>query len=255
MNAALGVMLVLGVPRRAHGAGRAGRWSCSPGPARGARALRRHARPRTGNLDVRRRLRRACACTGGAASGCGAAARVHRLLGARRAALLQAAPRCWPLAFVTFYLLVLLGIYQARPLDARHRRARPRPLRSAARGEAASCSPRGRADAAARARAAARQPRRRRRRADAVPHAHRRLLVPRGRPLRAARRPRGDALMASISFEHVTKRFDETVAVDDLEHRRRGRGVPRARRAVGMRQDDRAAHARRARGDHATAGS
>src|SRR5262249_2873164 len=43
------------------------------------------------------------------------------------------------------------------------------------------------------------------------------VLVPRRRPLRAAPTgPGGARLMASISFQHVSKRFDDTVAVDDL---------------------------------------
>src|SRR5690349_20299876 len=61
----------------------------------------------------------------------------------------------------------------------------------------------------------ARQSRGHRRRRDAVPHAHRRLLVPRRGALRRAAGSQG-GLMAPITFEHVTKRFDEVTAVDDL---------------------------------------
>src|SRR6185437_12902825 len=50
---------------------------------------------------------------------------------------------------------------------------------------------------------------------DAVPHTHRRLLFRRRGALRAATGSPG-GLMAPITFEHVTKRFDETTAVDDL---------------------------------------
>ena len=48
--------------------------------------------------------------------------------------------------------------------------------------------------------------------ADAVPDGDPRLFVPRGRQLRAEE----GGVMAAISFEHVTKRFDDTTAVDDL---------------------------------------
>ena len=54
--------------------------------------------------------------------------------------------------------------------------------------------------------------------------------------------------MGRVALDHVSKRFDDVVAVDDLSPRRRRRGVPRAARPVGLRQVDRAAHDRRARG-------
>ena len=54
--------------------------------------------------------------------------------------------------------------------------------------------------------------------------------------------------MASVVLAHVSKTFDDVVAVDDLTPRGRRRGVPRAARAVGLREVDRAADDRRARG-------
>ena len=46
--------------------------------------------------------------------------------------------------------------------------------------------------------------------------------------------------MATITYEHVTKRFDDVAAVNDLNVRRRRRRVPRPRRPVRVREDDRA---------------
>src|SRR5207248_3191227 len=60
----------------------------------------------------------------------------------------------------------------------------------------------------------ARERGRRRRRADALTHAHGRLHVPGGRSVRDP--DGGRRVMASISFEHVSKIFDETTAVEDL---------------------------------------
>ena len=60
--------------------------------------------------------------------------------------------------------------------------------------------------------------------------------------------------MAEITFDNVSKTYgDGFRAVSDLEPRRAGRRVRRLRRPVGLRQDDRAAHDRGSRGDHATA--
>src|SRR5205085_12179514 len=76
---------------------------------------------------------------------------------------------------------------------------------------AAAAARRGRS----RLRAPARERRRARRGGDAVPDPHGRVLVPRGRPLRDPHG--GRCVMASIAFDHVTKVFDETAAVDDLD--------------------------------------
>src|SRR5262249_19216803 len=54
-------------------------------------------------------------------------------------------------------------------------------------------------------------------RGDAVPDPDRRLHVPRDGAVRPAGAERGGCLlMATISYEHVTKRFDNTTAVNDL---------------------------------------
>ena len=57
--------------------------------------------------------------------------------------------------------------------------------------------------------------------------------------------------MATVGFEHVSKRFGaDVVAVDDLTPGRGRRRVPDPRRPVRLRQDHRAAHGRRPRGGH-----
>ena len=56
--------------------------------------------------------------------------------------------------------------------------------------------------------------------------------------------------MAGVTFDGVSKVYpDGTRAVNDIDLDDRGRRVHGARRAVGLRQDDRAAHGRGARGD------
>ena len=59
----------------------------------------------------------------------------------------------------------------------------------------------------------------------------------------------GRALMANVTYEHVTKRFDDTSRLKRPRARGRRRRVPGARRALRLRQDDGAPHARRPRGD------
>src|SRR5262249_34263943 len=94
-------------------------------------------------------------------------------------------------------------------------RRRTSSARRRAQRRRAGCVPTG-SDAAARARARARERARPRRRVDALPDHHRRVHVPGRRAVRTARRDGGASLMASITFDHVTKRFDDTIAVDDL---------------------------------------
>src|SRR5207302_9869992 len=96
----------------------------------------------------------------------------------------------------------------ARGCRARARAAPGGGANARARAHAAACRPRpGR-------RADARERGRRRRRTDALPHPHGRLHVPGGRPVRDPHG--GRRVMASITFEHVSKIFDETTAVSDL---------------------------------------
>ena len=54
--------------------------------------------------------------------------------------------------------------------------------------------------------------------------------------------------MATITYEHVTKRFDDTIAVDDLSIDVADGEFLVLVRSVGLWQDDCLAHARRARG-------
>ena len=69
-----------------------------------------------------------------------------------------------------------------------------------------------------------------------------------GRPPQA--RDRRSPSMASITYDRITKRYpDGTQAVADLDLDDPRRRVPRPRRPVRLRQDDRAAHGRRPRGD------
>ena len=48
----------------------------------------------------------------------------------------------------------------------------------------------------------------------------------------------GGTHMATVTFEHVTKRYGEVVAVDDLNLEIARRRVHGPRRPVGLRQDD-----------------
>ena len=66
--------------------------------------------------------------------------------------------------------------------------------------------------------------------------------------------PTGGLTMAEVTYEHVWKRFDGTVAVSDFSLDDRGRRVHGSRRSLGLRQEHGAAHARRAR-DARRAGS
>ena len=50
-----------------------------------------------------------------------------------------------------------------------------------------------------------------------------------------------------VVFEHVTKRYGDVTAVDDVSFTRRAGRARHAARALGLRQDDDAAHGRRAR--------
>src|SRR6185312_10791358 len=103
-----------------------------------------------------------------------------------------------------------------RPLDARDCRAGPAAARNRARGG----RPRGAQaglDPPARPGAPCGQRRRHRGGGDAVPHLDDRLYLHRRCAFRAAAPDLGGtSLMATITFDHVTKQFDETRAVDDL---------------------------------------
>ncbi len=69
------------------------------------------------------------------------------------------------------------------------------------------------------------------------------------RPDRRRRQELTGSAMASVAFRNVEKRFGEVKVIHGIELRHRRRRVHGARRAVGLRQVDAAAHARGARGD------
>ena len=211
MNGALGLALVVTlllaaanpVCARARAADR---------PARGgARALRGDARAH-GRAAARATPSPGCGRTGGAGSRSARGLVALAAVGVTAIRFYADRPAAWPLAFLTLYLIAaaLLFAVLVWTLAVAEPAA---PLRVAARRAAELAATRPGGTLADRARAAARQRRRHRRRADAVPDADARLHVPRRRPLRAPRRGR---LMAPITFDHVTKRFGDTVAVDEL---------------------------------------
>ena len=77
------------------------------------------------------------------------------------------------------------------------------------------------------------------------------LLPLRPEDARAGLHRRGAGLMAAVTFSGVGKVYpDGTRAVNDLDLDVARRRVHRPRRPVRLRQDDGAAHGRRARGDH-----
>ena len=170
---------------------------------------------RTGNLALAD-ASEGLACTGGAASRSARRGAALVLLGVFAVRFYTRLDRGWPLAFLTLYLLVLLGVYQLVLLDARRRRAgAAAALAARARGRASwrggrarpSCSGSRSSSSTLVGIAAAVMPF---------------LTLTVAYSFLAAahfalpRRSPEEALMAPITFDHVTKRFDETIAVDDL---------------------------------------
>ena len=181
----------------------------------------RRARPLRGDARANRRVSRSptpgtdCACTGCGVSSSPASGAALAALGLL-ALRFYGGPALWPLAFLTLYVLVLLAISTGSSCGRSRSPSRTAALGAVARDAAPRSGSPPRTTLVLGLALLLRQPRRHSSCRHAVPDAHRRVHVPRDRALSPATRGGGACLMATISYEHVTKRFDDTVAVDDL---------------------------------------